>query len=167
MKKLFLILALSASLVMALGTTANAAAGAEVVAFSVSCTLPVFPSAGNFTTCGGGLADVGVGTAFNGVANPPAAATATYNEPNCALGNATGSFSIGGAAGSFIYQRVGAVATLTFSGVNGGGFTNATGAGLAVFETAEALKFAGACAGTPATDLVVGIIGVAAVADTN
>ncbi|MFY9586182.1 MAG: hypothetical protein WAT66_01865, partial [Actinomycetota bacterium] len=157
MKKFFLFAALAASLVLALGGTANAAAGAEVVVFNVNCTLPTFPSGGDSTTCGAGLPDIGVGTAFNGIANPPASASAFYNEPGCAQGNATGTFSIGNASGSFVYARVGALARLTFSGINGGPFTNASGAGLAVFTTGAAGPFVNACLGTPASNLPVSI----------
>jgi hypothetical protein len=167
MKKLFLMAALAASLVLALGGTANAAAGAEVVVFNVNCSLPNFPSGGDSTTCGGGLPDVGVGTAFNGIANPPASASAFYNEPGCAQGAATGTFSIGNATGSFTYARVGALARLTFTAVNGGPFTNGSGSGLAVFTTGAAGPFVNACLGTQAHDLPVSITGAAVVFDTN
>ena len=167
MKKLFLMAALAASLVMVLGATANAAAGAEVVVFQVNCTLPVFPSGGSFTSCDGGLPDIGVGTAFNGIANPAAHADANYNEPGCAQGAATGTFSIGNAVGSFTYARVGALARITFAGVNGGPFTNATGNGLAIFTTSAAGPFTNACLGTPASNLPVSITGVAEVHDLN
>jgi hypothetical protein len=146
-------------------------AEAEVIVFDVDCVLPVFPSPGNSTSCGGGLADAGVGTAFNGVANPEAAATGVnYNEPNCEQGHATGTFSIGGAAGTFVYNRVGGLAVITLASIDGAGYTNGSGAALALFgprTAGDAQKIAQGCLGNVQTNVGVSVTGVGEAIDLN
>jgi hypothetical protein len=169
MKKLFLLGALAAMLVMGMGGTAMAAE-VEAVVFDVQCVLPTFPADLDFTTCGGGLSDPGVGTAFVGLNGNASATGVAYNEPNCAIGNATGTFGFGGASGDLVYRRVGALAVINLSNINGAGFTGGTGAALAVFHTttiADGQKLVAACLGTPQTNLGVTVTGVGVVADAN
>lgn len=169
MKRIFVTAALVVAMVSMLVIGTGGVAGArqvEGIYFKVTCLLPKFTSPGNTTSCSGPA--TGVGTAFRG--NTTATASNVhYNEPNCLLGNATGTFKVQAASGPFSYRRVGAIALITFSNINGAGFTAGKGNAVALFgqaTPADTLKVVKACAGTPQTSVRVTVTGISIAYDT-
>lgn len=165
---IFSIIALAMTMLV-VGASADAGANAECE-FDGQATLnsgfPATNGEGTFSgtaNCTGSIVTVGADMD----------ATFTYEEPasTCPLqGTASGSFTISGTdvvtgnsvtvTGDFDWRRDGATAAIEISSVNGGPFTNASGAATAAFESPDAVN----CDGSVITATVVG---AAAIADTN
>jgi hypothetical protein len=147
---------------------ASAAPGAGVIAYTGTAHLSCFgcgvKSDGQFA---GTAAGAGATTAGPVVVNGAITANNfTYNEsntdPQCVVqGTADGSVNVGPYAATFHWQRVGAIAIVTLSNVNGGGLSGGVGASAAAFGVTSPV-------GDPCGKAVTAtVIGAAAVASAS
>ena len=152
--------ALGALMVALMPAPSASAAGPAAVVVEGNASLPEFPAPGGNSGSFAGSAygaNLGTGAALVGTG---ASASFSYNEPNCALGNASGSLTVTGVGTvPFTWQRVGQTAVIQFGstipntprGVAIAGF-KAT----AATPTALALACAGQTGGVAVTAQVVG-----------
>jgi hypothetical protein len=168
MKRICMVVALVSSMLLGSGGAAKAAE-AEAIFFQVKCVLPSFPTAGDLTTCSGGLGDPGIGSSFIGPANPAASLdNVYYDTPDCVVLRASGGFTIHGISADFTLSQRGALGEIDLIRVNGGGFTNGIGIGsteIAPTTLADAKKAANGCLGTPQIYVGITITGTVTLVD--
>jgi hypothetical protein len=168
MKRICMVVALITSMLLGSGGAAKAAE-AEAIVLQVKCVLPTFPADLDFTSCGGGLGDLGVGTSFVGHPNPAASLTnVEYNTPDCVIVNAWGTFATNGISADFTLRQDGALGVINLTSVNGGGFSNGFGIGLTVIAPttlADATKVAKVCLGSPQINVGITITGTVTLVD--
>jgi hypothetical protein len=146
--RLVVVLALVASLWLALmpASPADADPGAAVI--TGTANLPSFPGSGSGTFNGSILV---------GTTSGSASATFNYNEITCAAGLATGTITVSGhGSAGFQWARVGATAVLVISGSH-------TGVGVAAFATTDS-DIVTACTTGPPASITATVAGVGAFA---
>lgn len=170
MKRAVMIVALSTSLILALSGAAKSAE-AEALVFQVKCVFPEFPAFNSYTSCSGGLGDIGAGTAFNRIASPELKVDVFFEDRGCEIGRASGWFSINGISGEFYWDRTGTDFLFTFLDFNGQGFTNGVGQAVGTLTPttlADAQKIANACrTGLSYLNVGVTLTGIGQLRDTT
>lgn len=171
MRKVISVIALAAAVIVPLGVigipAASAAPNATVCTFSGNAALNSgFPATGGAGALDGTISCTGT-VSVSGTLH----ADFTYNEPQAtcpAAGTAAGVFSVNGGAitGDFSWTRVGGTAAIVISNVNGGGFSNGSGAAVAAF-TPDNLAGAATCSQTTLATLGAAVTGTATIADAT